>query len=399
MLPYVKINFENGALGRIAPSPDGLFGFIAQAAPVTDGLTIGVIYTLTSFAQAIAVLKITTVNNLALYLDLESFYNEAGEGTELKFMGVANTTTMTAMLTDAGGIYAKKLIAEGGGIRALFVNVMNSGGVDPTKGMANDVSTARPAAQTLANWAAQTLKSPIFVAIAGYGITTAYDISDWADLHIETNNRVCVFVGSIDPETQCTMGLLAGRLARIPVQRNIGRVRDGAIVPGYAYVGTAPAADNGVNIEGIHNLGYITLRKHVGRAGYFFTDDPLATLPTDDYNGIAARRVIDKAYRIAYNTLIDELLNEITVNSSGQVSVSYAKSLESKVENAVVGSMTSNGELGNDPGDQNDTGVQCIVDPEQNVVTTGKLIIGLRVKPHGYAKYIEVNLGFETITQ
>lgn len=134
-------------------------------------------------------------------------------------------------------------------------------------------------------------------------------------------------------------------------------------------------------------------------AGYFFTDDPLATLPTDDYNGIAARRVIDKAYRIAYNTLIDELLNEITVNSSGQVSVSYAKSLESKVENAVVGSMTSNGELGNDPGDQNDTGVQCIVDPEQNVVTTGKLIIGLRVKPHGYAKYIEVNLGFETITQ
>jgi hypothetical protein len=149
----------------------------------------------------------------------------------------------------------------------------------------------------------------------------------------------------------------------------------------------------------LHDKGYITLRQHVGRAGYFITDDPLATLPTDDYNGIAVRRVIDKAYRLAYETMTTELLDEVSVNDQGQVSVSYAKSIENKVENAIINAMTVNGELGNDPADQNDTGVVCLVDPTLNVLATGKIVVSLRVKPFGYAKYIEVNLGFKIITQ
>jgi hypothetical protein len=212
-----------------------------------------------------------------------------------------------------------------------------------------------------------------------------------------TNNRVAVMIGDTVPGDGCAIGVLAGRLAKDPVHRNCGRVRSGALKPTVAYVGSTKV--DTADITSLHDKGYITFRKHVGRAGYFFTDDPLATLPTDDYNGIAVRRVIDKAYRLAYGVMLDETLEEITVNDAGQVSISYAKSVENRVENAIVNSMTANGELGNDPDDQNDTAVECLVDTDQNVVSTGKLVVGLRIKPVGYAKYIEVELGFKTITQ
>ncbi|GAB1403045.1 hypothetical protein MASR1M74_02230 [Lentimicrobium sp.] len=61
--------------------------------------------------------------------------------------------------------------------------------------------------------------------------------------------------------------------------------------------------------------------------------------------------------------------------------------------------MTANGELGNDPSNQNDTGVECLIDTTQNIVATGFLKVGLRVKPYGYARYINVELGFKTISQ
>lgn len=399
MLPYVKINFANGALGRIAPSPDGTFGILTNAAPVAGQGNLALLtnYTLTKFADAIA-LGITEANNLKLYKLLKEFYDEAGDGTELWLRCFADTVTMTEMLDGASATGVKTLInAANGKLRGIFVHRIPDVGWNPTKtgGLDSDVATARAAAQVIGTWAATTLKAPLFFAISGmsYGGVPG----DLTDLTLETNNRVAVMIGDTVSATSCALGILAGRLAKMPVQRNIGRVKDGAVIKGNAFIGIVKV--EAADVAGIHDKGYITLRQHVGRAGYFFTDDPLATLPTDDYNGIAVRRVIDKAYRIAYNTLIEELLDEITVNAAGQVSVSYAKGIESKVENAIIGAMTANGELGNDPANQNDTGVQCLINTSQNVVSTGKLVIGLRVKPHGYAKYIEVELGFETITQ
>lgn len=66
------------------------------------------------------------------------------------------------------------------------------------------------------------------------------------------------------------------------------------------------------------------------------------------------------------------------------------------MERAIVSNMTANGNLGNDPGDTNDTGVECSIDYAQNILATSHLAVGLRVKPNGYAKYIDVELGFKT---
>ena len=58
--------------------------------------------------------------------------------------------------------------------------------------------------------------------------------------------------------------------------------------------------------------------------------------------------------------------------------------------------MTAQGNLGNDPSDSSDTGVECKIDYDQNILATSQVKIGLRVKPNGYAKYIDVELGFKT---
>ncbi|MFZ4548116.1 MAG: DUF2586 family protein, partial [Bacteroidales bacterium] len=264
-----------------------------------------------------------------------------------------------------------------------------------TAGIDPDSVTAITQAQTTAMWAQDTLKAPILVCVSGLYYTGI--AANLTNLLTMTNSRVCVMVGDTVTGNGCAIGLLAGKIAAAPVQRNIGRVKDGAVL-GVALAYHASTLLESNDVSGAYDKGYITLRTHVGRSGYFFIDDTLANLPTDDYSRITARRTVDKAFRIAYTTLVNEMLDEVSVTDAGKISVAYAKSIENKVENAIINSMTANGELGNDPGDQNDTGVSCWIDTNQNIVATGKVNVTLKVKPYGYARFIEVSLGFKTLT-
>ena len=53
--------------------------------------------------------------------------------------------------------------------------------------------------------------------------------------------------------------------------------------------------------------------------------------------------------------------------------------------------MTASGELSGDGGDN---GVQVYIDPTQDVLATSTINVELRVRPFGYARYINVLLGF-----
>lgn len=399
MLPRVKIEFANGALGQVVASPDGVFGLLTTAAPVVGKLELLKSYVVKSMDDVTSTLGITAVNNPGLHKVLTEFYNTAGDGTELWLRCFAETANLTEMATLATANGIRSLLADANGrLRGVFIHRTPATGYTPTTadGLDDDVATAIAAAQLTAGWATETLKAPIFIIVAG--LYYSGNPVELTDLSLGNLNRVGVMIGDTVGGNGCAIGILAGRLAKIPVQRNIGRVKDGPVVTltsAYLKDTKAEVADTG----SVHDKGYITLCMHTGRAGYFFTDDPLATLPTDDYNHVTARRTVDKAYRLAYDALLGELLEEIPVSDEGQVSVTFAKSVETKVENAIINSMTSNGELGNDPTNQNDTGVECLIDTSQNIVATGFLKVGLRVKPYGYARYINVELGFKTISQ
>lgn len=192
--------------------------------------------------------------------------------------------------------------------------------------------------------------------------------------------------------------LVAGRVAKSPVQRHIGRVRDGALALGAADLTIdGSVAVEAADLDTPNNKGYIVPCTHVGRSGYYLCDDHLATAAGDDYHSLARRRVVDKAYRIAYDTLLDYLKDEVACNADGTLVAAVAKAWEADVVAAIAGQMTAAGELGNDPADPKDKGVRCTVDRRQNVVSTGTVRLDIAVKPYGYAKYIEATLGFTAV--
>jgi len=397
MIPRIYIQFLNGALGQVSASEDGVIGVLTTGAAVSGTFALNTTYKLSKFAD-LAALGVTSANNPGLVKLMTELYNQNPNGAEVWLKAFAETVTMTTMLTLATANGVQEFLQTANGrIRTLIVHRTPASGYTPviTAGLDAEVLTAITQAQTTALWAEGTLKAPVFVAIAGLyysGIATAL-----TNLLEMTNNRVCVMIGDTVPGNGCAIGLLAGKIAAIPVQRNIGRVKDGAVLGvATAYHAATKLESNDVSL--VYNKGFITLRTHVGRSGYFFIDDLLAALPGDDYCHITARRTVDKAYRIAYTTLVNEMLDEVSVTDAGKISVAYAKSIESKVENAIINSMTAAGELGNDPGNQNDTGVSCWINTDQNIVATGVVNVTLKVKPYGYARYIEVSLGFKTVT-
>jgi hypothetical protein len=171
-------------------------------------------------------------------------------------------------------------------------------------------------------------------------------------------------------------------------------VADGPVSAVNVYVGSAEASK--ADAETIHTNGYISFRTFVGKAGYFFSDDSLAMSFSDDYRSLARRRTVDKAYRIACVTLLQFLNSEIPVTDDGKLAPGTVKSWQNEVERAIMPETGNAGNLGRNPMDPNDTGVRCLIDPDQNIVSDSRVEASLQVKPYGYAKYIDVKLGFMT---
>ena len=338
-------------------------------------------------------LGVTAENNPRLYKHVNDFYSIAEEGTGVVVWGVDKSTAMTALLDKTAGSARKLLDAEGGKLRGLFVASDGRTGSSGDGGLDEDVFSALPKAQELAEWSTDVMYAPIFVVLEGRGYSGSESLTDLGGM---AYNRVAVLVGDTVPESEgACVGLLAGRLAGIPVQRNIGRVRDGALPATEMYIGSAKVETGMSVIEELYDKGYITPRKYTGRSGYFFTDDRLACDETDDYAHLANRRVIDKAFRITYDTLLDMMQDELEVNEDGTLQTGVVKSWQQTIEDRLNAYMTAAGELS--AGDDGE-GAVCYIDETQDVLATSKVEVTVKVRPFGYARYIDVSLGFEVQT-
>lgn len=370
-LPKITISYLNGQLGTVGESADGLLAIVSGASATEDfELNKGYkIYKL----QDLERLGVTAGG---LHEHVEDFYNEAPDGTELIVMGVNDERT-TSELLSANGEVKSLISAMNGKLRGVFV--------EGTTSDKEALNAALPLAQGRAEEATSSMYAPLFIALCAQ-----YDAA-LPDLTSDEFTRVMVLVGdkAEDSDTAC-LGTLAGRIAVSPVQRNIGRVRDGSLYPSVMYIGSQEVnqAEN-LSTE-LHDKGYVTLRTYVGKSGVYFTDDCMACSKVLDYAHLTARRTVDKAYRIAYNTLLDYMLDEIEVNSDGTMQPAVLKSWQQSVENAINRAMTAEGELSASDG----SGCSCHIDETQNVVATSKIEMTLRIRPFGYARNIDVKLGF-----
>lgn len=394
--PYVKIHFENGALAQVLPSNDGVFGILSTAATVAGTFALNTPYILRGM-DGLTALGVTAVNNPALYKVVSDYYDEAGTGAEVWIMGFADTVKLSDMVDVNNANTGKALLlAANGRLRALFVTRTPAVGYTPviTNGLDSDVALAITKAQALGVWAADTKFAPIFTIIDGYAYSG--NPIDLADLTTGSNNRVGVMIGSTTSASKnAAVGLVAGRLAKNPVQNKISAPAYGSLTPLATFLNGV--ATEKADWESVHAKGYITFRTHVNRSGYFFVQDPLATLPTDDYNFITARRTIDKAARIAYDLMLNKSQLPIPVTASGQLQPALARAYEADVETAIANAMTVRGELSADVTNPKDKGVEAYIDPAQPILSTRQLNVKLRVRPFGYSDFIDAYLGFQVV--
>lgn len=389
-LPGVNINLLNNQLGRVQPTADGVAGLILTGIAVAGKINLlepKQIFT-TEDAKALGLdAQYDTANSLQVWRHISEFYAQAGEGSELWIVLVAETTTMADMADVSGNVAPALLDAADGRIRLLGITRVPDGTYTATytAGLDDDVITAMGNAHALAQ-AYADLYAPVRVVVEGRDYQGV--LGDLDDLHQQTNNRVQGIIGNTLADTSAAVGFLLGKYAGIAVQRNPGRVKDGDLNIQQAYLSDGnPIGDiSAGEQDALHDKGWVFMRKYQGKAGFYFTDDPTAVALSDDYSSFARGRVIDKALVIAYTTYVEELLDDIEINpDTGQMPAAVVKSYQAAIENAININMTANGEI---------SGVQCTIDPTQNVLATDKVAVTLLITPRGYSKHIEVDLGF-----
>lgn len=389
--PNVNIGFENGNLGVVATSPDGICSIVASA--VANGtFALNTVYTVFSLKEAETLGIIGGISNYELHKTIKEFYAEAGDGTELWIYGVAKTRTLDQLVADTEAL----LMASNRRIRFVILKFAPTEAATVAAGIITGFPATLAAAQTLADDFTENKIHPVIFIIEGYAYTGIP--ADLVGFSMTTYNRVAVMIGDTETRTGVTaskgaaVGVLGGRLAKNQVHVNVGRVKDGALKPLEFYILDTPVEQ--VNIDALYDKGFITARTHVGKSGYYFVDDMLACTVEDDYHYITRRRVIDKAFVLANATLTNYILDDFNLLDGGKLSPIDARTVEAELERVIAQEMSAKGELSVDVTKANDTGVQALVDTSNNVASTGVIQGKIKVKPKGYGRFLEFTIGY-----
>lgn len=134
----------------------------------------------------------------------------------------------------------------------------------------------------------------------------------------------------------------------------------------------------------LKDKAYLFQIKRDGQAGSYNIDSLTSTLETSDYFSIENNRTIDKAVRLVNEFLTLKLASPIYVQEDGKLQEStmqvFKQGSRKKLE-----IMSNAGEV---------SAFNVLVDPDQNVLSTGKFILSIEIVPVGVARTIVANIGY-----
>lgn len=387
-LPNVKITLGNGNIGTVNPSDDGVAALLLTGTAVEGKFALNTPYVL-SGADGLQTLGITQANNPLIYKEVNAFYTEAGEGAELHILAVSEATTLTAMVADVADSPIRKLLDPAAGrIRLVGLNRTLPSGYEPTMNgcVDGDVQTAVAAAQAVAEGYLAKI-APVVILIPAMEWTGS--TASIYQPREGSQNMVGVVLasdGKIGTTQSAAIGMILGRAADIAVNVSIGRVADGSICAsgaGFLMDGATPESHY-AEWDALNDAGFIFFRTYIGKNGYYLNDDPTAIATTDDYCRLCLARVIQKAVVVCYKTYVDDILDNISVDpETGKIPTAMSKYYESVLTRSINSNME--GEI---------SGITIYIDPDQDIITTGKLNVVARVTPTALLREIEVNLAF-----
>lgn len=357
-LPKINVEVNKNGLGRVEDLGGGVPAIIVKLTTAPQGHAFGVVKSYLSYSQLPEELQ----QQQALQM-----YFKMAEGRKVYVMPVASTVSSEVILDKQSATpYAKQLLEAGKGEIAMLALI------DALSG--DKLTAALTAAQNLGVDEALAFEPVVFLLGAAY-------TEELPDLTKASYEHCSVLITNTGSE----IGLLLGRLAATPVQRQPGRVKDGALPLTEAFVNDKRVENARLEIETASSKGYMTVYTISGKAGYYFADAPMACAVTGDFAEIPLRRVINKLIRVAYGVYVNELMDEIALEEDGTLRPGVIKYYEGLIENAVNEQMTADGEV---------SACRAEMATDQNVVASGCLTVSLKVIPMGYAKEITVDLGF-----
>jgi hypothetical protein len=170
------------------------------------------------------------------------------------------------------------------------------------------------------------------------------------------------------------------RAMAVPISQDLGAVGDGAL-PGIAGL----YRDERVT-PGLDGRQFITLRTFLGISGAYVSAGRCMAPVGSDYALLQNGFVMDAACRTARTTLLPFLNSKVRVDGEkGTIREVDARTIEATVEAALNAALVAKNHA---------SAVSVKVSRTENILSTQRLPVTIRVVPLGYARAIAVDIGF-----
>jgi hypothetical protein len=396
MIPGVSIALSNGNIGGSPTTSDNVVGQVITGAGTG---TIGLLQPckFVSLDDAIAQ-GLTSTAEPEANAFVTDFYNDAPIGSVLYLMLAANTATIQTLCDKTNASGAIKLLNfaignAGGQMRVVGISRTPETGYTPATDEFIDSDAILAGANAQALSAAYFAQHTPLRVLIGARVADASNATVFAPNSANLNG-LAYSIGGVTTAAYGSvgMGTILAKVASTQPQVNIGRVKDGPLSIGSWYIGALPStppANGGSWYEQLNvliNAGYITCTTYPNsnKAGYYVSDDPMATSDTDDYQSMANCRVIDKASIIAYAAFLNYVNSEVELQAGGIMDPADIADIQSQIVNAMAQGLSGN--ISGSP--------VCYINPAQVFTAGTPFQVQVRVTPFGYLKQIQVNLGF-----
>lgn len=404
--PKLIVKRRNGGLGRRLPSMDMVTGVVMNAV-ATSQMQLGNIYELRSVedAQRLGISdEYDNTHSVLVYHRLKRLFLR-NPSIIVFFMPVAQEVTLTQMVGKDEAYLAKLLREKSGAIVQSMVALNPKTDYEPTveNGLDKDSLDAVLKAQELADAEFEKDRySEIFIEGRNFsGTATAAanlrelakrcpDVSVvlMADNAISKKKDIYKYYAAVED--------FCGMVSKAAVSQNAGElieafnltdVDEKAFITAGLSSGLPVTDYSDVDLDTLHDKGYILATSVSGMAGFYITDTCTATEISSDFAYVENNRSIKKAIKLARLALLPRVKSRLYVDeNTGFIKPEVIKELETITETA-LDPMLRDGDISG--------GVDAYINPEQNVLATSEFEVELSFVPVAIGRKITLKVGFK----
>lgn len=179
---------------------------------------------------------------------------------------------------------------------------------------------------------------------------------------------------------------VAARAGQVSISTDLGRVASGSLT------GVVAIEHDEFRNELMDAKRFVTLRTFQGVPGFFITNGRMMSGPGSDYKYWQHRRCMDVACDTTYKAQIPIINKAVRVNPDGTINDRDARQSEARVQSALKGNLLDPNNAEGTPGHV--SGADYAIDRTNNVLSTETIKTNVAIRPLGYAKQINTELGF-----